>query len=456
MPKWSARSIPADPRYLAWRALQAMQAGQSTDAALGSYLHDQLKEPDRRLLMELVCGVTRQRGFLDAVIDHLVPRSPPLPVRQLLRLGLYQLHFCQQIPDFAAVDTTVALAERVGCQRWRSLVNAVLRNYLRIVGDPPRHFPLQLPAEPAAALAMQYSYPVELVANWLALLGTTETEQLCQWFNQPPTTYLRVNRLRANRSTVLERLQQAGIAATAVSHLPQAIRVTGGGRVTAWPGFAEGDWMVQDAAAQWVSLILDPQPGETVIDACAAPGGKTTHIAELMGDSGTVWACDIQPQRLAQIQENVQRLGLTCIRYRQGDARTFRDWQGLADRVLLDVPCSGWGTLHRHPEARWRYQESELARLVQLQQALLEAATSWVKPGGIVVYATCTLNPAENEQQIQTFLTQHPDWHIMPPALPAELTSALDPRTQTVTFWPHRHQMDGFFIAKLRRGDSGG
>ncbi|MCS6782408.1 MAG: 16S rRNA (cytosine(967)-C(5))-methyltransferase RsmB [Gloeomargarita sp. SKYBB_i_bin120] len=451
MPKWSVRSALADPRYLAWQALRAIQAGQPTETALAPYLDNGLKEPDRRLLMELVCGVTRQRGFLDAVIDQLVPRSPPVPVRLLLRLGLYQLHFCQQIPDFAAVDTTVALAEQVGCQRWRGLVNAVLRHYLRVVGDPPRHFPLPLPAEPAAALALQYSYPAELVQHWLAQLGHAETEQLCQWFNQPPVTYLRVNRLRTDVPTVVAQFQQAGLAAHPVPELPGGLQVTSGGKVTTWPGFADGHWTVQDAAAQWVSLILDPQPGETVIDACAAPGGKTTHIAELMRDHGTVWACELRPDRLVQLQANVQRLGLTCIRYRLGDARRFADWRNQADRVLVDAPCSGWGTLHRHPEARWRYRTEELARLVQLQRELLQAAATWVKPGGILVYATCTLNPAENVQQIQQFLAQHRTWEVVPPSLPASLASALDPQTHTVTFWPQRHRMDGFFIAKLRR-----
>lgn len=454
MGRWLTQSAPADPRYLAWQALQAIQAGAWTETALAPYGQETLTAPDRRLLMELVCGVTRQRGFLDAVIDQLVPRSPPMAVRQLLRLGLYQLHFCQQIPDFAAVDTTVALAERVGCGRWRGLVNAVLRNYLRIAGERPRQFPLRLPSEPAAALAMQYSYPLALVERWLAQLGPAETAQLCQWLNQPPAIYLRVNSLRVDRARVLAQFDQAGIAATAAPELPQAVQVTGGGPVTSWPGFAEGWWTVQDLAAQWVSLILDPQPGETVIDACAAPGGKTTHIAELMQDRGVVWACEVRPERLVPLQENVQRLGLTCVRYRVGDARTFTDWQGVADRVLLDVPCSGWGTLHRHPEARWRYQEQELARLVRLQQELLTAAAAWVKPGGVLVYATCTLNPAENVQQVQQFLARHPAWQVIPPILPAALSDALDPQTHTVTFWPHRHQMDGFFIAKLRRVES--
>ncbi|WAS05369.1 16S rRNA (cytosine(967)-C(5))-methyltransferase RsmB [Gloeomargaritales cyanobacterium VI4D9] len=452
MRKLSAPSIPVDPRYLAWQALGDIAAGQFTDQVLAKYLTDDLALLDRRLLTELVCGVTRQRGFLNAVIDQLVPRSPPLPVRRWLQVGLYQLHFCQQIPDFAAVDTTVEWVGNTVGRRWVGLVNAVLRNYLRLAGHHPRQFPLKLPAEPALALARQYSYPVRLVATWLTQVGETETAQLCQWFNQAPALYLRVNPLRTDVHTLLIQFQRAGIKAAAVPHLPQGVKVTDGGRVTDWPGFREGHWLVQDAAAQWVSLILDPQPGETVIDACAAPGGKTTHIAELMGDRGVVWAADIRAQRLAQVQENVQRLGLTCVRCRLGDARTFTDWQGLADRVLLDVPCSGWGTLHRHPEARWRWETQDVTPLVQTQQELLQTAATWVKPGGILVYATCTLNPQENLQQMQTFLAQYPGWSVVPPVLPADLSSALDPHTHTVTFWPQRHDMDGFFVAKLVRG----
>ncbi|MEN9216968.1 MAG: 16S rRNA (cytosine(967)-C(5))-methyltransferase RsmB, partial [Gloeomargarita sp. HHBFW_bins_162] len=429
MRKSSVPSIPADPRHLTWLALPAINTGQTTDIVLTKYLHNNLSPPDRRLLTELVCGITRQKGFLDAVIDQLVPRSPPLAVRWWLQIGLYQLHFCQQIPDFAAVDTTVQLARNTGYGKWAGLINAVLRNYLRFAGEHPRNFPLKLPAEPAAALAMKYSYPINLIQRWLEQLGKTETEALCRWFNQSPSIYLRVNPLRTNVDTICQQFQEANIPVMPVPHLPQAINVLGGGRVTDWPGFNAGFWVVQDAAAQWVSHILDPQPGEIVIDACAAPGGKTTHIAELMGDQGTVWACDVSEQRLVQLQENVQRLGLACIHIRTGDARLFTDWQGIADRVLLDVPCSGWGTLHRHPEARWRVEEQNLTQLVQLQQELLQTAATWVKPGGVLVYATCTLNPLENEHQIRTFLAHHSHWSVMPPELPPALTSAVDPAT---------------------------
>ncbi len=456
MRKSPARSIPADPRHLAWEALRELSAGQTTDAVLAKYFKyftDELTAPNRRLFMELVCGVTRQRGFLNAIIDQLVPRSPPLPVRWCLQLGLYQLHFCQQIPDFAAVDTTVQLAGKLVGRPGAGLVNAVLRNYCRLVGGHPRQFPLQLPREPAAALAVRYSYPVALIQNWLAQVGYAETERLCRWFNQPPTMYLRVNRLRTQVTHVLQEFARVQLPAVAVSHLPQGIKVLGGGRVTDWPGFCEGHWVVQDASAQWVSHILDPQPGEVVMDACAAPGGKTTHIAELMGDRGTVWASDICAERLRQLRENCQRLGLAAIRIRSGDACSFTDWQGQADRVLLDVPCSGWGTLHRHPEARWRSQD--IHPLLQKQQQLLQMAARWVKPGGVLVYATCTLNPRENFQQIATFLAKHPNWSVMPPQIHPDLADAVDPQTQTITFWPQRQDMDGFFVAKLSRGLSG-
>lgn len=449
MRKSPARSVLADPRHLAWRALREIDAGQATDRVLTKCLNVHLTAADRRLLTELVCGVTRQRGFLNTIIDQLVPRSPPVPVRWWLQLGLYQLHFCQQIPDFAAVDTTVQLARNTVGRPGAGLVNAVLRNYLRLTGEHPRQFPLVLPPEPAAALALQYSYPVGLVQNWFAQVGYAETELLCRWFNQAPPIYLRVNPLRTGVSTVVKQFQHAQIPAVSVPYLPQGVKVLGGGRVTDWPGFRAGDWVVQDASAQWVSHILDPQPGEVIVDACAAPGGKTTHISELMGDQGRVWASDISHQRLGQITENIQRLGLTCIQLRCGDARSFTDWQGVADRVLLDVPCSGWGTLHRHPEARWRSATQDLTCLIQKQQELLRMAATWVKPGGILVYATCTLNPQENLEQIHTFLAEHPDWSVIPPRLHPDLRAAVDPHTQTITFWPQRHDMDGFFIAKL-------
>ncbi|MBD1931063.1 methyltransferase domain-containing protein [Trichocoleus sp. FACHB-69] len=216
------------------------------------------------------------------------------------------------------------------------------------------------------------------------------------------------------------------------------------------PGFSEGWWTVQDSSAQLVSYLLDPQPGEVVIDACAAPGGKTTHIAELMADNGAVWACDKTASRLRKLKENAQRLGLQSIQIQVGDSRSLTQFINTGDRVLLDAPCSGLGTLHRHADARWRQTPDTVRELSQLQGELLDQVASWVKPGGILVYATCTLHPLENEGVIYAFLERHQEWRISPPS-PNSPFSAFSTPAGWIKVWPHRHQMDGFFMVRLQQ-----
>jgi 16S rRNA (cytosine967-C5)-methyltransferase len=209
--------------------------------------------------------------------------------------------------------------------------------------------------------------------------------------------------------------------------------------------------MVQDASAQLVSYLVDPQPGEFVIDACAAPGGKALHLAELMQDQGTIWACDRTSSRLKKLKENAERLGIHSTEISIGDSRDQPQFVGKGDRVLLDAPCSGLGTLNRHADARWRQTPERVRELARLQQELLTTAATWLKPDGVLVYATCTLHPQENEQAIAAFLDQHPDWQIEPPP-PNSPAAAFAAPQGWVKVWPHRQQMDGFFMVRLKRG----
>jgi 16S rRNA (cytosine967-C5)-methyltransferase len=218
------------------------------------------------------------------------------------------------------------------------------------------------------------------------------------------------------------------------------------------PGFNEGWWTVQDSSAQLVSHLLDPQSGELIVDACAAPGGKTTHIAELIQDQGTVWACDRYASRLKKLQENMTRLQLNSIQICAQDSRQITQFTAQADRVLLDAPCSGLGTLHRHADARWRQTPETVQELTQLQAELLDHTSTWVKPQGILVYATCTLHPRENEQIVQQFLEQHSNWAIDPPAAGNPAAQFVQPQGW-IKVLPHRHQMDGFFMVRLRNCD---
>ncbi|MCV3216112.1 16S rRNA (cytosine(967)-C(5))-methyltransferase RsmB, partial [Plectonema radiosum NIES-515] len=286
---------------------------------------------------------------------------------------------------------------------------------------------------------------------WLKQFGFAQTEKLCEWMNQTPVIDLRVNLLRTSVEEVETALQLKGVLVKRVPHLPQALRLVGSsGAIPNLPGFREGWWTVQDSSAQLVSHLLDPQPGEVIIDVCAAPGGKTTHIAELMGDKGTIWAGDRTSSRLRKLKENAQRLNLHSIQSYTGDSRNQPQFQNIGDRVLIDAPCSGLGTLHRHADARWRQTPQSVQELSTLQKQLLAHTSTFVKTNGILVYATCTLHPAENEDVIESFLTSHPNWQIEPPDVDSPAFGYSTPQGW-IKVLPQKEEMDGFFMVRLRK-----
>ncbi|GAC1495312.1 MAG: 16S rRNA (cytosine(967)-C(5))-methyltransferase [Chamaesiphon sp.] len=438
-----------NPRQLAFLALRSVHKGAFADVALDRVLKTAgITGADRGLVTELVYGSVRRLRSLDALIDQLgkkkANRQPP-DLRTILHLGLYQLCYLSQIPAAAAVNSAVELAKLNGFSGLTGVVNGMLRQYIR------SQEPLQLPENQIERLGVLHSFPDWIIQVWLEQLGLEETEHLCTWMNQSPAIDLRVNPLRARVEEVEAALLDAGITVNRVNYLPQALRLTESiGAIQQLPGFREGWWTVQDSSAQLVSYLLAPQSGEVVIDACAAPGGKTTHIAELMEDKGTVWACDHTDSRLKRLHENAQRLNLQSIRICTGDSRYL--WQfanSSADRVLLDAPCSGLGTLHRRADARWRQTPATVQELSVLQGQLLEAVATWVKPGGILVYATCTLHPLENEGVIQPFLARHPNWQIEPPH-PTSPAAAFTTVAGWLKVWPHQYEMDGFFMVRLK------
>jgi 16S rRNA (cytosine967-C5)-methyltransferase len=448
-------SMTVNARQLALTALQqidrhAAYTDIALDRTLGKYKKDSLSKPDRALTTELVYGVVRRQRTLDAIIDHLGTKKakdqPPM-LRSILQIGLYQLRYLDQIPPSAAVDTAVELAKTNGQGRLAKVVNGLLRQYLRTIEAGQEA--IALPDDPVQRCAILHSFPDWMVGQWFEQFGAEDAIALCDWFNQVPLLDLRVNPLRADRDTVQAALAPSGANAQPVAALPHALRLVGSvGAIPKLPGFKPGWWTVQDSSAQWVGLLVDPQPGETIIDACAAPGGKTTHLAELMQDLGTIWACDRTPHRLRKVSQNAQRLGLTCIKTELGDSATRTEYRQMGDRVLVDVPCSGLGTLHRHPDIRWRQTPATIAALLPLQAQILANAATWVKPGGRLVYATCTLNPPENEQQIAQFLATHPGWAIAPPAPDSPLAPFARP-DGSITLFPPHHHMDGFYMVAL-------
>ncbi|RCJ30934.1 16S rRNA (cytosine(967)-C(5))-methyltransferase [Nostoc minutum NIES-26] len=469
-----------NPRQIAFIALRDVHKGAYADVALDRVLQKvNLSDSDRRLVTELVYGSVRRQRTLDTLIDQLGKKKfhqQPKDLRTILNLGLYQLCYQERIPASAAVNTTVQLAKENGFSGLTGFVNGLLRQYIRLVekeqgsrraggagGDKKEnspfstssplspHLPLQLPENPVERLGILHSFPDWIIQVWLDQIGFAETEKLCEWMNQTPTIDLRINPLCTDIETVEAALQSAGILVRRIPYLPQALRLIGStGPIQNLPGFSEGWWSVQDSSAQLVSHLLDPQPGELAIDVCAAPGGKTTHIAELMGDKGKIWACDRTPSRLRKLQQNAERLNLQSIQVCTGDSRNLPQFYNTADRVLVDAPCSGLGTLHRHADARWRQTPESVQELSILQKELVSHTSNFVKSGGVLVYATCTLHPAENEDALAAFLAENPNWQIEPPRTDSPYSAYSTPQGW-LKVWPHRQNMDGFFMVRLRK-----
>lgn len=441
-------------RQIAFFTLRDIDRRDSyTDIALDRALkNSDLKRSDRGLVTELVYGIIRRQRTLDTLIEQLsqkpIAKQPP-DLRRILQIGLYQLRYLDHIPDSAAVNTSVDLAKSNGLKGLSGVVNGILRQYIRLGYEHPD--PLILSKNPVQRLGILYSFPDWIIELFLDQFGEAETELLCDYFNQPPTIDLRINPLKISLEIVETAFAQQQVETSRLLGLPQALRlIKANCPIQQLPGFSEGWWTVQDASAQFVSILLDPQPNELIIDACAAPGGKATHIAELMGDQGTIWACDRTTSRLKKLNKTVERLGLKSIQTLAGDSRDLPQFTNRCDRVLIDAPCSGLGTLHRNPDIRWRQTPDKIKELTQLQGELLAQAASWVKPQGFLVYSTCTLNIQENQNIIQTFLRTHPDWQIGDPALTSLQEFSLSPE-KGIQILPHQQKMDGFFMIKLQK-----
>jgi len=443
-----------NPRQIAFLALREVhRRGAFADAALDrTFRNSQLSDLDRRLVTELVYGSVRRMRSIDFIIDKLATKKSsqqPPDLRTILHLGLYQLQYLNNIPPSAAVNTTVQLAKENKLSGLSSFVNGLLRQYIRLTETDLNPLTITNYKSSVERLGILHSFPDWLVELWIEQIGETETEQLCEWFNQSPTIDLRINPLKSSIAQIEAAFQAQNISTSRIPHLPQALRLNGStGAIQNLPGYSEGWWTIQDSSAQLVTHLLDPQPGEIIIDACAAPGGKTTHSAELMQDTGTIYACDKTASRLKKLTENADRLQMKSIKIHTGDSRQFPEFINLADRVLLDAPCSGLGTLHRRADARWRHTPENIQQQSQLQSELLANAATFVKSGGVLVYATCTIHPLENEQVVRSFLDSNPDWQIEAPTIDLPVQPSPE---GWVKLWPHKHQMDGFFMVRLKR-----
>ena len=444
-------------RAVALDALLSVERTQTfADDALDHYIsRSALDSRDRALALELVYGILRHQSTLDWRLDHVATKSMaklPSRVRMALRLGAYQLLHLDKIPPSAAVNESVALMKTGGASaHWPGFVNAVLRALTRTPAPP---WP-DREADPVRALSVQHACPAWLTERWLARFGIQDAETLCQSTTDIPPLTIRVNTLRTTRDALAARFTELGHAVRPTKISPVGLVLDKCGSVAELPLFRDGAFYVEDEAAQLVAPIVDPQPGELVLDACAAPGGKTTHLAALMQNNGELFAVDSSAARLRLLEDNCRRLGIGIIRTVPADITSPLPpslCERPFDRILLDAPCSGLGVLRRHPEGKWRKKAEAFGQHQALQRQLLEQAGNRLRPGGVLVYSTCSSEPEENEQVIDQFCHAHKEFRreSVAPWLPEPGSSLVTSQGDLSTV-RNDNSMDMFFAARLQK-----
>jgi 16S rRNA (cytosine967-C5)-methyltransferase len=403
---------------------------------------------ERRLATELIYGTIKAQNTLDWVIGQFASR--PLSkmtvwVRNVLRMGVYQLLYLERIPPSAACNEAVNLTKKYGHIGTAKFVNGILRSIVR--GKDALQFP-DIHTNPVQHIALKFSHPEWLVSRWIARLGVEETIALCSTNNETPRLSARTNTLKTTRDKLKEELEKEGLSVEESVWAPEGLLLEGFSALGQLGALQQGLFQVQDESSMLVAHVLNPQPGEFIIDACGAPGGKTTHFAQKMQNRGRILSTDIHAHKLKLTLENCQRLGISIVETQAMDARELHiHFSEQADRVLVDAPCSGLGVLRRKPDARWRKCLEMLTELPKLQTEILISAAQCVKPGGVLVYSTCTTELEENDAVVESFLIQHPEFvlehagHLLP-----------TPRTeQMVQLYPHKDKVDGFFIARMKK-----
>ncbi len=414
--------------------------------------HQGLKEVDYGFITDAVYGTLRWKGRIDWIIGRVSKMRPGRLERfvlNLLRLGLYQILFMDRVPVSAAVNESVEMAKASGKEEAAGFVNAVLRR----VSDGKAEVEVPHSNDPAS-VSVEHSHPLWLVERWVQELGTDETIELCRANNRIPPLSLRTNTLKTSRRKLLAEIKQEVPQAIPTRFSPEGILIDPPVPLLRIPHFREGWFQVQDESSQLVGHITDPKPGEMILDACAAPGGKTTHLAQLMGNRGNIYAADISARRLSLVKENCHRLGVGIVTPLRSDLTqpmVFTS-QERFDRILVDPPCSGLGTLWRNPDIKWKRREEEVSTFREIQGAILHQLAPWLRKGGILVYATCTLTREENEEVLAEFIAEHREFKLED--LRRVLPEGLKPLVGNDGFFhtfTHRHAMDGFFAARAKK-----
>lgn len=438
-------------REIALRVINdiCINGAYSNIALAREFARQSIGDQDRRFVTELVYGTVKAGETIDWMIKKYINRSfnkVPLVIANIIRIGMYQIFFLDKVPVSAACNESVNLAKKYGHIGTVKFVNGVLRNAARYPEKADYPDPVNNLEE---YLALKYFHPQWIVKRWLKRLGKEQTEKLCAFNNATPHLSLRTNTLKLTREELLAVLLKEGVEAYASEVVEEGVLCHNYPSLNSLASLKQGLFQIQDESSMLVAHVLDPRPGETIIDVCAAPGGKSTHIAALMKNQGRIIAGDIYEHKLELIKENTERLGIKNIEIKLWDATHIGDlYPNMADRVLVDAPCSGLGVLRRKPDSRWRKNEQLLNELPQLQLKILQSAANCVKVGGVLLYSTCTTELEENQEVVENFL----DWCNGSFVLEQTGQYLLKKREEAmVQLWPHTDQVDGFFICRLSR-----
>lgn len=450
-------------RAIAFRALLEIEEGAYANLILDETLRKakDISPPDRGLITEIVYGTVKYQARLDWLIDQMVKKADKLAKgpRILLRLSFYQILFMDRIPPFAITNEAVKIARRHFHQGVASLINGVLRSYLR---EPEKVLWPDAGKTPLEYLEVLYSHPRWMLERWLQRYGWENTVKLCEYNNAPSELWIRVNTLKCSPSELAEKLILEGCTVERSSRVPEGILLKSAPSISSLPSFQAGLFTIQDESSMLVAHAVNPYPEMEVLDVCAGPGGKTTHLAQLMENKGKILACDIHEHRIRLIEESAERLGIGIIKTWLQDATQLElnkenvRLNRLYNLVLVDAPCSGLGVLRRRPDSRWRKKPEEILELAALQYRILESVYHFLAPGARIVYSTCTLEPEENFGVVDKFLNTHPDmvsYDLAPyfPYVPRTREEAEELKRGRRQFLPFQDGMEGFFIAGLQK-----
>lgn len=426
---------------------RVLNEGAYSNITLSNELdNSELSDKDKSLATELVYGTLRRVKSIDMIIGSFVRDLEVMDktILNILRVAIYQMRYLDKVPSYAACNEAVEMSKEVS-EKDSKLVNGILRNFVSKEGDYEIYFRNKIDQ-----IAYEFSFEPWMIRMFIKQYGEKETIEVLKGLNNTPMVTVRVNNIKSNYEDVYEELEEEGYNIEEGTICPEAISILGGKGLDKNKLFNEGKITVQDESAMLIAPLLDIEENQTIIDLCSAPGGKTTHIAELLNNTGKVLAFDLYDKKLDLVRENCERLGITNVTFKEMDATKLEaTLVGVADRILIDVPCSGIGIIRKKPEIKWNKKRKDLKQLVLVQREIMKNAWQYLKEGGVMVYSTCTLNKEENEENIEWFLKEFKDASVETFFVGKGRNLKYD-KVGSLTILPD-DEMDGFFVTKIKK-----